>query len=310
MALSEFAGVFSRYFVIGFFAPAFFAAVILSQLVDQRFFPDAYVDASAGAQLAVLGGVGLLAGLVLSGLHYHVTRLFEGYPLVRWRDKPLIGPVHDGLLGHWLKAYDDLHAALDGEPSPERTKAAQQLSRCFPVRRETVLPTRFGNAVRSFETHGRPRYGLDGISAWPRISLLLTDPERQQVEDAQTDVAMFLNVSFVVGLAAAALSVDRLLHEPAAGWATVQIAITWLVAAAFFWGSYRAATAAAMRWGSPVRAAFDLHRFELYERLGLKLPETQSGEEAIARATNRLLLFGEPIPDGLRAKPATTKEKE
>lgn len=236
MALSEFAGVFSRYFVIGSFAPAFFAAVVLSQLVDPRLLPQAYDDASPAARLAVLGGVGVLAGLVLSGLHYHVTRLFEGYPLAHGRERRLIRPIHDRLVGRWQREFDALQAALAGDPSPARTKAALALRRRFPARRDAVLPTRFGNAVRSFETHGRMRYGLDGIAAWPRIAFLLSDSEREQVEEAQTDVAMFLNVAVVAVATAAALTVDRLQYASGDGQAAGQVALTWLVALMVYWG--------------------------------------------------------------------------
>jgi len=308
MTLSEFGGVFSRYFVIGFFAPAFFAAALLSQLLDQDFFPSSYQLASPAAQLAVLGAVALLIGLILSGLHYHVTRLFEGYPLSRLRGNKLVARIHNRLLLRWEREFDGRTGALSGEPSSDRTRAALELNRCFPARRTDLLPTRFGNAVRSFETHGRVRYGLDGISAWPRISLLLSDSERDQVTDAQTDVAMFLNLGLVVLGSVATLTVDRIWHEPTVPAAVAQIGIAWAVGLGAYWGCYRAATAAAMRWGSPIRAAYDMHRLDFYNGLGLIEPQTQSEEEAVARAANRLLLFGEPIPDGLRrngAKEAT-----
>jgi hypothetical protein len=304
VTLSEFAGVFSRYFVIGFFAPAFFAAVAVSQLVDPDFFPASYREASGTAKLAILGGVALLTGLVLSGLHYHVTRLFEGYPLRRFQGRRVLGWPHDWLLSHWQGEFDRRAQALKEESSPSRTSAARELNRGFPALRTSVLPTRFGNAVRSFETHGRARYGLDGISAWPRISLLLNDAEREQVTEAQTDVAFFLNSALMSVGAALALLIDTWWHPPASALACVaQVAILISAGLGLYWASYRAATSAAMRWGSPVRAAYDLHRLELYDRLGLVQPRDQTHEEAIARVANRLLLFGEPIPDAFRRPP-------
>jgi hypothetical protein len=309
VTLKEFAGVFSRYFVIGFFAPAFFAVVAFSQLSASHAFPASYRDASGTAKLAILGGVALLIGLLLSGLHHHLTRLFEGYPLARLKGKKIVGWPYDRLLSHWQGQFDRHVQALVGEPSHQRTRAAHVLARCFPALRSSVLPTRFGNAVRSFETHGRQRYGLDGISAWPRISLLLSDSEREQVSEAQTDAAFFLNMSLLTIMLALAISIDKMWHPPGTQVATsVLVATTVVVGFALYWAFYRAATAAAMRWGSPIRAAFDLHRLELYHRLGLVQPDSQGHEEAISKAANRLLLFGEPIPDALRRPPKEPEE--
>lgn len=308
MTLEGFAGIFSRYYVIGFFVPAFFA-IFLCSLVAPDSFPGDYHDASGTAQVAIIGGVALLGGLILSGLHYHVTRFFEGYPLRRLKGKMAIGMLHDRLLKHWQDEFDRRTRVLNGPKSDARTTAAQELGRCFPARREKILPTRFGNAVRSFETHGRKRYGLDGISSWPRIAMLLDDAEREQVTDAQTDVAFFLNVSVLAVAAAAFLVVDKLVHpaESTAGTALL-MAVIIISGTVVYWGSYRASTAAAMRWGSPVRAAFDLHRLELYDQLGLVQPADQQHEESIARAASRLLLYGEPIPDAYRQPPKPTKE--
>lgn len=310
MTLNEFAGVFSRFFVIGFFGPPFFAVVLVSQLVEPESFPNSYQSASGAAKLAILGGVALLVGLILSGLHHHVTRLFEGYPLTRLHGRPIVGRIHDRILGHWQEQYDARTRLLEEDASPERTRAAIELNRCFPALRTSVLPTRFGNAVRSFETHGRNRYGLDGISAWPRISMLLSDSEREQVSEAQTDAAFFLNIAVMSIVAAAALSLDLLWHPPGSDVLLIgSLAIVALSGAVVYWGAYRAATAAAMRWGSPVRAAYDLHRLELYEQLGLRAPYNQAHERAIARAVNRLLLFGEPIPDAFRRTTEPPKEE-
>ena len=69
MGLSDVAGVFSRKFIVGFFIPAFFVVLGLTQLVDERTLPAAYLDASGGAQVLIVGGFALIVGLLLSGLH-------------------------------------------------------------------------------------------------------------------------------------------------------------------------------------------------------------------------------------------------
>jgi hypothetical protein len=82
MTLTDIAGVLSRYLVIGFLLPAFFALVALSTLATESALPNPYRDLRPGAQVAVLGGTALLVALVLSGIHYNVIRVLEGYPSI------------------------------------------------------------------------------------------------------------------------------------------------------------------------------------------------------------------------------------
>jgi hypothetical protein len=341
MALKDVAGVFSAYFVVGFFAPAFFAIVAVVQVLDVSSISDDYDQAGAAAQLLVQGGIALLLALVLSGLHYPVLRLFEGYPLKRFRDVEPFAWLYRAMVGRWEKRYDKLESVRrQSQPSKQRTAAAQQLARYFPDR-QGLMPTRFGNAIRSFERHPRERYGLDGVTIWPRVELLLSDQERQVVSQGETDVAFFVNTTLLLPVVGTVLFVDAIVDGRlnASWWAALALLFfaawpflnampllggvvaavgldalandglgglgtpLWLVYVLPFvgaWGTYRAAVGAALRWGSPVRAAFDLHRIELYRRLGVKLPMGPSEETDTARFVNRMLLYGEPIPPELR----------
>jgi len=166
------------------------------------------------------------------------------------------------------------------------------------------LPTRFGNAVRSFEQHPRPRYGFDGVTIWDRVELLLSDAEREVISDARTDVAFFLNGVVVLSTVGVVLLADALWHH------AVVLALAWvyLIPFALAWFSYRAAASAAIRWGSSVRSSFDLHRFDLYNRLGLRTPVTDNEEREIARAVTRCLLYSEPLPDHLRKIPTESED--
>jgi hypothetical protein len=94
MALSDVLGVFSRYFIVGFFLPAFFAVAVLSQVLDRRVFPASYEQAGSATQVLVLAGAGLLVALLSSGLHFPILRLYEGYPLQHGRRVPGIGWIY------------------------------------------------------------------------------------------------------------------------------------------------------------------------------------------------------------------------
>lgn len=250
--------------------------------------------------MIIVGASGVGAALLLSGLQRPIIRLLEGYPLERVQRAPLLGQIYRWRLARWQHKFDQLTRALDGEASKERTKAALRLNDSFPARRESLLPSEFGNVLRAFETHPRRRYGLDGIAIWPLIGMLLSETERAEVEEARTDLHFFVNLTIVSALAGLLVTADIACHASSApsGIAQGAAAVTVAVAvSALFW---RASIGAGRGWGRPVRASFDLHRLELYRRLGVRSPATTSDDEVVGRAVNRLLSFGEPIPDECR----------
>lgn len=329
MGLANVAGIFSRKFIVGFFVPVFFAAFALSRLVDARSLPGAYREAGGATQVLVIGAFALLVGLLLSGVHFSLIRLLEGYWLIRIRVPPpeaveqrrLAMPLRrwmlrvSGLLDgvrlrvgqtlrrRWIERRTQLIIICEeAPPSAQRTAAAMELHRRFPASEATVLPTEFGNAIRAFETHPRPRYGLDGIAVWPRISTMLSDGERTDLEEATTDLAFWVNALTVIALGGVLLCVERLWHRPGGPIMTllVELGVVAFTVLASWW-AYRQAISAAARWGDPVRAAFDVHRFQLFDSLGIRRPASHAEDVIAGDAANRMLWFAEPIPDDARA---------
>ena len=92
VALTDIASIFSRRFIVGFFLPAFFGLVALKLLVDKQALPASLANESGGTQLLILGGVALLLGMLLWGLHYPLIRLYEGYWLIAPVRKPRSDP--------------------------------------------------------------------------------------------------------------------------------------------------------------------------------------------------------------------------
>jgi hypothetical protein len=305
MGLKDFAGVFSREFVVGYFAPVFFGLFLLRLLVDDRTLPEAFETSKAATQVLVLGGVALLLALLLSGLNRPIVRLLEGYPIVKSR-YAVVRAIGDRMAGRWVRRFNDLVAVTEGPESPTRTEAARRLNTEFPARRESILPTALGNALRSFETHPRRRYGLDGIAVWPRVELLMDDGERGVVQDARTNFNFFVNGLVVLLTGGVFAAVDRLLHLDDPGGAAAQAAAAVMIGAILAIGCYRGATHAAVDWGDSVRAAFDVHRLDVYAKMGVQVPRSPAEEAVTARAINRCLLYAEPIPEQLRSTVATS----
>jgi hypothetical protein len=346
VGLTDVAGVLSRKFVVGFFIPAFFACLALKLLVADEAVPSGLRDAGGGTQILIIGGVALLLGLLMWGVHYPLIRLLEGYWLIapalpsraparpdpesRWTRSRVVGWVRNAvgrpgriadrsrlavgrrMQDRWIRTREHLvEIKKRPDPSEERTRAARELTARYPPESADVLPTELGNVIRAFENHPRTRYGLDGIPIWGNIYALLADTEVSELEEATTDVAFWLNSLVVVVVGGTLLFLERLWHPPAdtLGTAAVEAAIAIAVVTTAAW-MYRQLIGAAARWGEPVRAAFDMHRLELYDKLGVRRPVTREDDLAAGKAVNRLLMFGVALPPEWRAMPDGHTERD
>ncbi len=309
MAPSDVAGVFSRYFIVGFFLPAFFCLVALSQVVSDGFLPGFYMDLSDGTRIIVLGGAGLFLGLLLLGLNWQIFRLLEGYPLTERRRRPSFRWITEIFVARQNRNYSRLVGIRDDDqrPSAVRSNAAWRLDREFPPNEDQLLPTRFGNAVLAFESHAMKRWGLDSVAIWPRIDLLLSQRQAEQQANARGEAAFFVNGSLLLTLAGLAWITDQLFDHQLSGWELLAYLVPFVLAVVMA----RCATGAATRWGNAVRAAIDLKRFELYSGLGVRRPANFTEErEEIAPSINQTLVYGAPIPDNYFAKDPEVHAKE
>jgi hypothetical protein len=300
MGLDKVAGVFSRLFVVGFFAPAFFAIFVLSRLLSPEMLPNEYAGAKGGTQILAIGAAAVFFALLLSGLQAPIKLAWQGYPLEHLTRIPFLGFLYRAPMSRQLRRYEQLRLVRDTRPpSYARTIAAQRLDRWFPINRGGLMPTRFGNVIAAFMQYPRARYGLEGRTIWTRVELLLTDRQHDLVSSSRADVDFFLNGAVWSILVGIILAVDQALNTP------VEWSLAWVYMLPFLiaYLLYRFATNAAERWGDEVRACFDLCRVALYSGAGLRAPTNREDEFATGRALNRLFLYGEHVPDELRLPP-------
>jgi hypothetical protein len=247
MGLRDITGVFSRYFIVGFFLPVFFTLLLLTISVHEDALPHQYKDLQPQNRLFAIGGAALFVGLLLLGLRQPIWKLFEG--------------------------------------------ATEERAR---VRRMTAL----GQLTKAYREAGRRRWGLDVPNAWPLISSLLTSGEHDLDVDLETDARLFLNAC----IGALGIAVYWLVELIWRGryWEAL-VAVVPLVPAYLL---YLAGVVAARRWYEQKLAAAALHRFELYERVGLsaKPDERPAAAEAseLAVVPPPVLLSG-PLGKALRA---------
>ena len=231
---------------------------------------------STEAQLAVLVGalLGMLASSAVMGwAQGWLLRFLEGY-WPRWANfvsRPLREKVCARLapkMARWQALAQEV-AAHGGDLYCLRPAEREEYARLdrnilllhpptqTPPQPEDVLPTALGNRLKAAESHAGARYGLDAIIAWPRLWPLLPDVLRTDVAEARAH----LNAAV------------RLI-----GWGTLTCLWTFwawwalllgIIVVALAW--FRALSAAET-YGDLLRAAFDLHRFDLYKALHWPLP--------------------------------------
>jgi hypothetical protein len=129
------------------------------------------------------------------------------------------------------------------------------------------------------------------VTIWPRLEALLSADDRDLVVNSAINFNVFINASVGALAVGTCLVVDEAVNAP-------QPASSWpLYAIPFVLGYvlYRGAIGPATDWGDSVRSSFDLHRLEIYEKLGIRSPTSFSDERALALRVNQALLYGHPL---------------
>ncbi|MFG3350995.1 hypothetical protein [Streptomyces sp. NPDC048001] len=241
---------------------------------------------SAPAQITIVLII-LLAvsasGVIIERLTTPVLRLLEG-----WYWPCFLKPLRHKLV-EWKKTkaeeqmnrYQELSPAVDtGTASPEeRTEYGRltMLQRRSPSPAPD-MPTRIGNTLRAAETRPVDKYGLDVVSVWPHLWLLLPDPARKEIATAR--------VSLDASVAACIWGVLFVLFAPWTLWA-VPAGLGVAVVAVMAWVPSRAEVYADL-----LEAGFDLYRRALYEQLRWPTPRSPRDERTQGELLTRYLVRG------------------
>jgi hypothetical protein len=221
--------------------------------------------------LAVLLGVAA-SGIVVQSLTTPAIRAMEGY----WPG--WLKPIRNLLLKRMAqraekddKRWQELAERVlpPAQPTGPDVAAFVRLERRLhrrPAKPEQLMPTALGNTLRAAESHPVDKYGLDGVSVWPHLWLVVPDATRQELITARAALD-----------SAARACVWGLLFLAFAPWTLLAVPTGLVVAAsAVYWW----APAAARVFADLVEAAFDLHRTALYQHLRWPLPANPQDERA------------------------------
>lgn len=268
---------------------AFLAFGLLTLIVRFGYAPLAQALTTIPAPIGfLLAAAGLffivLSGWVVQRLSLPMLRLFEGY----W------GWVFARLSRYWGQRFARQIAALrqrrqalaqryDQLTPAEQAEYARLDAELptYPVQAELFLPTRLGNLLRAAEEYPRLRYGLEMYIVWPRLWLLLPETTRDELSAARE--ALDASARRMVWSILCAAWVMFVWWAPLAA-----------IAMAVF--SYWSMLADAGVYGELLRAAYDLHRGELYKALRWELPLDPEKEIAQGQALTEYLQRGNAPP--------------
>ncbi|EWM11576.1 putative membrane protein [Kutzneria sp. 744] len=262
--------------------------------------PTALANDSFGLLLVVAAIV--VVSAVLQPFQLRLVRMLEGY-WDGWLVTARIAPLVVEWQRRRLDALRSRHIALS-QPNPvsgpglnlteqasrhrlvarrriEHRRVLARLNR-YPegAQSEQLLPTALGNALRAGEVTAGERYGLNTLASWSRLFPQLSDRFRAVHNASQdsVDTAANLTISFFL---ATALAIAGLWREPVHYWIpALGLVLTGVC--------YTGAVAAAVQYSTYLRAAYDLHRFDMLKALHYPMPRTPSEEH---RTFERLSLF-------------------
>jgi hypothetical protein len=291
--------LFDRRFILAYWAPLFVVltlAVLGGLAVTQGIGPLLKTWSGLDPLLQVILPLAALIAFtvlayILQAMTAPLIRLYEGY-WPAW--------LH-GLTRHAIAEQQARRAALlkvlESQPEGDaeaalrglhQAGAYRQLYLGYPRKAELVRATRLGNALTAAEEYAYQVYRLDTILWWPRLSSLLPEPLRGQIDAALTPMIALVNLSFLLTLLA-------LVGGPALVAADLSGASQpwWLFLLVFAGGlllarlSYEAAVTQAGDYGGLLRVAFDLHRHKVLEEMHIERPDNLREERRLWDALNQ-----------------------
>jgi hypothetical protein len=208
-----------------------------------------------------------------------LLQFMEGYwkgPL-RWLRKSLTDNLDKKLEKKRVRlAVLAAKEAMTEEEEKEYKKLEAE-DESYPQNKQFLLPTKLGNLLRVSELYSNRVYGLEILTVFPRLWLVL--PEGVQTEISEARLYLDNMVKMVM------LGIGLFIWSFINPW-IIPVGVLIIV-----WGYFRAAQAAET-YGLMLRAAFDLYRFDLFKQLHLTPPESPVDEIAFGTKVTQALARG------------------
>jgi len=326
--LSSLPKLLDRTFIIGFFLPALLTTMMvawtfpsLEILAPLRNLSASDKNLSDLTYIILIVSALAIVLLTTNNLQY---RFLEGYlppiswctPLLRWQQ---------GRFSRLTSEHDRLQQTKkdNGNTLPPKDwitlgKLKRKLLAQFPLSVETVLPTRFGNTVRAFESYPFRVYGADAVPIWPRLTSVISKEFAAQLDDARTRVDFLVNLTCLGGLVSLAALCRALLgidwtcdlvsaFRDLPGTREVHASLVGVAVAIL---AYRWAIIQAAAWGDLVKSAFDCYLPALIKQLGYSIPALWSDRVKFWDDFNHLIVYQQPMATQWPVPPAAATHSE
>lgn len=174
-----------------------------------------------------------------------------------WQFVKPLSEEHKAKLEEWEKGWREQIAIVQ-----------ELLADQFPPTPDKVLPTGFGNIIAAFEFYPERQYCINYTYLWPRfVPTLLEKRYTSFIENEKALLDFFINLLVISSIIwVVAVAVFAFTGRVGAG-------IIFFLLPFFVVLIYNGACVAANNWGTTVKSAFDLYRFDLCKILNIKLPD-------------------------------------
>lgn len=235
-----------------------------------------YIALASGGLLILV-----VSGILVEWLEQPALRFAEGYwprPFrrLRFRLAEKVGKRLQRKESKWEELRNKDEAARTAAEQAVYAQLDAELA-TYPADERDLMPTTLGNLLRACEKYPDYRYGLAISVCWPRLWLLLPRDIQKELITARHR----LNAAVSMLLWGLFFMVWTIFT-----WWPAVVAL--IVTAAAYWRLCQAAGV----YGDLLRAAFDLHRFKLYDSLRLPPPQKPTDEVTHGQRLTEYLFRG------------------
>jgi hypothetical protein len=188
----------------------------------------------------------------------------------------------------------------------------------FPLSKDAILSTGFGNILRAAETYPEDRYGIDAVRLWPRLVYVIPESYYEKVDQSNNGLAFLVNcsiLSLLMGLMSVLAAIyqlylrlgksgkvglmyfivkDDIEYNPGVYLERIcYYCVIFVFTLVMFYIFYRGSLPLVMQYGNMIRSSYDLFRMQLLEELNLELPEDSVREHDLWSKISEFIAIGE-----------------
>lgn len=176
----------------------------------------------------------------------------------------------------------------NAQPGLQQALLAEKLA-LYPIDNGQITPTRFGNALRAFETYGKRRYNLDSQTLWHELCSVAPEYLQQELMNARASTdfmvaSVYLSAVFGVTALILTIFMDCTIGLPLLGGGALLLAFI----------CHSMLVPSTGEWAATVQALVNLGRVKLAEELSLKLPVTLAEERQMWGLVTQYVAYAMP----------------